>query len=81
MKELTLQEVQKLLGYEVKIVAEKPAEIGGVIDVADDEKLSKKKLDECTTSYKAHVAFGNCEGIVMNLDERIEKILNDNNTK
>lgn len=35
MKEMTLKEIQKLLGYEVKIVAEKPAEVGGVVDVAD----------------------------------------------
>ena len=40
-----------------------------------DGKLSKEKLDECTTSYKAHAAFGDCEGIVRNLDERIERIL------
>ena len=45
-----------------------------------DGKLSQKKFDECVTSYKAHIAFGDCEGIVRSLDERIEKILN-NNTK
>lgn len=37
MKEMTLKEIQKLLGYEVKIVAEKPAEVGGIVDVADTE--------------------------------------------
>lgn len=37
MKEMTLKEIQKLLGYAVKIVAEKPAEVGSVVDVADTE--------------------------------------------
>ena len=46
-----------------------------------DEELSKKKLDECATSYKTHVALGDCDGIVRSLDERIEKILNNNATK
>lgn len=41
-----------------------------------DGKLSREKFDECLVSYKAHVAFGDCEGVVRNLDERIEKILN-----
>lgn len=45
-----------------------------------DGKLDKKKFDECVISYKAHAAFGDCDGIVRSLDERIEKILN-NNTK
>ena len=46
MKEMTLKEIQKLLGYEVKIVAEKPAEVGGVVDVADIEWIVLDKDDE-----------------------------------
>ena len=36
---------------------------------------------ECITSYKAHLAFGDCKGVMMSLDERIKKILNNNTTK
>ena len=46
MKEMTLKEIQKLLGYEVKIVAEKPAEIGGIVDVADIEWIVLDKDEE-----------------------------------
>lgn len=46
MKELTLKEIQKLLGYEVKIVAEKPAAVGGIVDVADIEWIVLDKDDE-----------------------------------
>lgn len=42
-----------------------------------DGRLDREKLNECVTSYKAHAAFGDCEGIVKNLDERIVKILNE----
>lgn len=48
--------------------------------LVSDGQLGKKRFDECVTSYKAHLAFGDCDGIVRSLDERIEKILN-NNTK
>lgn len=46
MKEMTLKEIQKLLGYEVKIVAEKPAEVGGTVDVADIEWIILDKDEE-----------------------------------
>lgn len=46
MKEMTLKEIQKLLGYEVKIVAEKPAEVGGTVDVADIEWIVLDKDEE-----------------------------------
>ena len=43
---MTLKEIQKLLGYEVKIVAEKPAEVGGTVDVADIEWIVLDKDEE-----------------------------------
>lgn len=46
MKEMTLKEIQKLLGYEVKIVAEKPAEVGGIVDVADIEWIVLDKDED-----------------------------------
>ena len=46
MKEMTLKEIQKLLGYEVKIVAEKPAEVGGIVDIADIEWIVLDKDEE-----------------------------------
>ena len=46
MKEMTLKEIQKLLGYEVKIVAEKPAKVGGIVDVADIEWIVLDKDEE-----------------------------------
>lgn len=46
MKEMTLKEIQKLLGCEVKIVAEKPAEVGGIVDVADIEWIVLDKDEE-----------------------------------
>lgn len=38
-------------------------------------KLEKKKFEECYTSWKSHAAFGNCDGIIKNLDEQISNIL------
>ena len=46
MKEMTLKEIQELLGYEVKIVAEKPAEVGGIVDIADTEWIVLDKDEE-----------------------------------
>lgn len=46
MKEMTLKEIQKLLGYEVKIVAEKPTEVGSVVDVADIEWIVLNKDED-----------------------------------
>ena len=46
MKEMTLKEIQKLLGYEVKIVAEKPTEVGGTVDIADIEWIVLDKDEE-----------------------------------
>lgn len=40
-----------------------------------DGKLSRKKFDECYNSVKAHMEFGDCEGIISNLDMQIEQIL------
>ena len=41
-----------------------------------DGKMSEKKFKECYTSWRSHAAFGDCEGVVKNLDEQIKKILN-----
>lgn len=38
-------------------------------------KLSKTKFEECYQSWKAHAAFGDCEGIVSSLDKQIDDIL------
>ena len=38
-------------------------------------KLGKKKFEECYQSWKAHAVFGNCEGIINNLDRQINAIL------
>lgn len=38
-------------------------------------KLDRKKFDECYTSYKAHAAHGDCDGLIYNLDKQIEEIL------
>lgn len=40
-----------------------------------EDKLEKKKFEECYTSWKSHAAFGDCEGIIKNLDEQISNIL------
>lgn len=40
-----------------------------------DGKLSRKKFDECYNSAKAHMEFGDCDGIITNLDMQIEQIL------
>ncbi len=37
-------------------------------------KLNKKKFEECYQSWKAHAAFGDCEGIVNSLDKQIINI-------
>ena len=44
-----------------------------------DGKLSKKKFNECYSSWKAHANFGDCDGIIENLDRQINEIIN--NTK
>lgn len=52
MKEMTLKEIQKALGYEVKVVAEKPRkkfdgiEIGEIITVADTDFIVLDKTDD-----------------------------------
>lgn len=38
-------------------------------------RLSRKKFDECYTSWKSHAAFGNCEVIIENLDKKVDEIL------
>lgn len=38
-------------------------------------KLNKKKFEECYQSWKAHAAFGDCEGIINNLDRQIDEII------
>lgn len=40
-----------------------------------DGKLSRKKFDECYSAAKAHMEFGDCNGIIENLDRQIEQIL------
>lgn len=42
-----------------------------------DGKLSRKKFDECYQSWKAHANFGDCQGIIDNLDRQINQILGD----
>ena len=42
-----------------------------------DGKLDRKKFDECYQSWKAHAKFGDCEGIIDNLDRQINQILGD----
>lgn len=44
-----------------------------------DGKLSIKKFNECYQSWKAHAAFGDCEGIISNLNKQINEILGVNN--
>ena len=52
MKEMTLKEIQKVLGYEIKVVAEKPRkkfddiEIGEIITVADTDFIVLDKTDD-----------------------------------
>ena len=52
MKEMTLKEIQKALGYEVKIVAEKPRKkfddikVGEIITVADIDFIVLDKTDD-----------------------------------
>ena len=43
-----------------------------------DGKLDRKKFDECYKSWKAHANFGDCQGIIDNLDRQINKILGGN---
>lgn len=40
-----------------------------------DGKIELSKFQECYQSWKAHAAFGDCEGIVKSLDTRINQIL------
>lgn len=42
-----------------------------------DNKLSRKKFNECYTAWKAHAAFGNCDAIIANLDQQINIILKE----
>ena len=42
-----------------------------------DGKISRKKFDECYQSWKAHANFGDCQGIIDNLDRQINQILGD----
>lgn len=52
MKEMTLKEIQKALGYEVKVVAEKPLKkfddikVGEIITVADTDFIVLDKTDD-----------------------------------
>ena len=38
-------------------------------------KVELSKFNECYQSWKAHAAFGDCEGIVKSLDAQINQIL------
>lgn len=38
-------------------------------------KIELTKFNECYQSWKAHAAFGDCEGIISNLDKQINEIL------
>lgn len=40
-------------------------------------KLDRKKFDECYQSWKAHANFGDCQGVVNNLNKQINQILGD----
>lgn len=42
-------------------------------------KLDRKKFDECYQSWKAHATFGDCQGIIENLDRQIYEILEGSN--
>ncbi len=42
-------------------------------------KLSRKEFDISYSSYKAHASHGDCDGLIYNLDEQIEKILRGEN--
>lgn len=52
MKEMTLKEIQKALGYEVKVVAEKPRKkfddikVGEIVTVADTDFIVLDKTDD-----------------------------------
>lgn len=39
-------------------------------------EMDPKKFNECYSSWKAHARFGDCEGIIANLDKQIAEILN-----
>ena len=41
-------------------------------------KIELTKFNECYQSWKAHAAFGDCEGIISNLDKQINEILGVN---
>lgn len=43
--------------------------------LVNEGKLDRKKFDECYTSWKAHAAHGDCDGLIHNLDKQIEEIL------
>lgn len=47
--------------------------------LVSDGRLSINKFNECYQSWKAHAAFGDCEGIISNLDKQINEILGVNN--
>ena len=40
-------------------------------------KLDRKKFDECYQSWKAHANFGDCQGIIDNLDKQIKEIFGE----
>ncbi len=40
-------------------------------------KIDRKKFDECYQSWKAHANFGDCQGIIDNLDIQINQLLGD----
>ena len=42
-----------------------------------DGKIDRKKFEECYQSWKAHANFGDCQGIIDNLDGQISQILGD----
>lgn len=63
MKEMTLKEIQKALGYEVKIVAEKPRkkfddiEIGEIITVAETDFIVLDKTDDEVICLTKDIVF------------------------
>ena len=67
MKEMTLKEIQKALGYEIKVVAEKPRKkfddikIGEIITVADTDFIVLDKTDDEVTCLTKDFVYTNTQ--------------------
>lgn len=63
MKEMTLKEIQKILGYEIKVVAEKPRKkfkdikVGEIITVADTDFIVLDKTDDAVTCLTKDLVY------------------------